>query len=130
MEMNRKAVKFTETWAMEFSIIAQGTWTGLNIPGTCDSVQVSYLDTGLTDKQQKDFKTFLENRRNEQMVPWLVASVERLKSETLTKDWMEKTDVHKDLKFICNINITAVFNSPGEGKRLPSDLYPIAFMLA
>ena len=128
--MERKAVKFTKEWVSEFSIIAQRTWGGMKIQGVCDSVMVSYLDSQLTEKQQRDFKIFLVNRRNEQMIPWIRECVERLLSETLSKEWMEKTDVFKDLKFICNINITAVFTFPNDTTKIPRDVYPISFMLA
>ena len=127
---DRKAAKFTDTWVAEFSILAQGTWSGISVSGVFDSVVVSYLDTGVTEKQQRDFKVFLANRRHEQIIPWLISSIKHLKSETMTQTWMEQTDFHKDLKFICNINIIAVLNFPSETTELPPKAYPLAFMLA
>ena len=128
--MKRKFVKFTDNWSDEFTVLAMRHWYNMKLKNDEVTFKVSYLDSGLDDKRKTDFSVFLVNRNHTQITDWLKKVANRLIDGTLSKKWMEKQDVHIDLKFICKIEIIAVLNFPGDNTELDKGKYPLAFMLA
>ena len=128
--MERKAVKFTPEWCPSFSVLAQRTWTNIPISDSIGQVTVSYLDSGLTPRQVKEFRTFLINREYTRVAAWLTEVISHLTTDTLTEEWLDRQDLYINLKFICGIKITTILNFPCQGLTVSSDNYPLAFILA
>ena len=126
--MERKAALIADSWPQSFSIFIERNWN-MNFDDKPVKLKVSYLDAGLSEKQRNDFKTFIFNRRTTFMHKWLIEIIQRLFAGKISKEWIEKQDFIIDLKFICGIQVDLVFNFPCETETLPTDLYPLAFVL-
>ena len=129
MRLETKAVKFTEKWPQEFQIIANRKWFNMVVLENNVTMSVSYTYESLSEKQKKDFSVFLVNRRHVQIIKWLMDVAEKLAKDELTETWMNNQDFYKDLKFICQLKCTAIWNFPAKGKYLPPGKLPIAFHL-
>ena len=128
--MERKAVKFTPEWCPSFTIFAQRTWWNMPISDSIGQVTVSFLDSGLSERQRSEFRVFLVNRETERVSAWLIAVISHLISDSLTEEWLNRQDLCINLKFICGIKITSVLNFPCQGLTVSTSDYPLAFVLS
>ena len=129
MNLDTKAVKFTDKWPEEFQVLASRRWFNMKVLGHEVTMGVSYLYSELSEKQKKDFSVFLVNRRREQIIGWLMDVANKLANEELTGEWLDKQDFYKDFKFICQLKFTAIWNFPSKRTKLTGHCYPIAFFM-
>ena len=128
MNLPRRAALLVDEWPTTFTTMLEQRFN-MDVGPHSMILTVSYLGNQLTDRQRRDIKVFLVNRRTEQMHSWLTEVTTRLQENALSAEWVRSQDFSKDLEFICRIRIAAVFNFPCDTPTIPNGRYPLAFIL-